>query len=76
MLQVASDAAVVAESSDKGITYHGYGRAEEDACGPIDYIFTTKGTSVATFKIIRNTAKDMYPSDHYPIVADVLMEVE
>ena len=76
MLQAASDAAVVAESSDEGITYHDYGRAEEGAAGPIDYIFTTKGTSVATFKIIRNTAKDMYPSDHYPIVADVLMEVE
>ena len=73
MTAVMNDSKTIAKNSDEGITFHGYGKCDEFA-GPIDYIFATGDINVKTFKIIRNTAKGMYPSDHYPIVADILME--
>lgn len=76
MLELTDDARLVAKNSDEGITFHNYGTVEEFSAGPIDYIFVPKGANVDTFKIIRNTAKDMYPSDHYPIVADIITEVQ
>lgn len=44
----------------------------------IDYIFTSPGTEVESFAT-RNDArpgKEYYPSDHYPVVADLLMPRE
>lgn len=74
MLEVTDDARLIAKNTDDGITYHNYGKIEENDKGAIDFVFTSKGTKVETYKIIRNTALDMYPSDHYPIIADVLFE--
>ena len=31
----------------------------------------TKGTKVDTYQVITAKVQDMYPSDHYPIVADI-----
>ena len=59
-------------ASDDGITFHGYGKVKEDANGPIDYAFVSKNVRVDRYKIIRNTVMDMYPSDHYPIIVDVM----
>ncbi len=73
MSKIADDVRFTATNADDGITFHSYGKIEDDGRGPIDYIFTSKGVKVDTYKIIRNTAKDMYPSDHYPIVADVVL---
>ena len=73
MISVINDCKSVAENSDDGFTFHGYGKCDEFA-GPIDYIFTSNDVKVNTYKIIRNTAKGMYPSDHYPIVADIVVE--
>ena len=73
MTEVVNDSKAVAKTTDSGITFHGYGKVD-DATGPIDYIYTTKDIDVITHKIIRNTAKGMYPSDHYPIIADIIME--
>ena len=70
MTKVLNDSKTVADNSDTGITFHGYGKCDECG-GPIDYIYTSKDIKVKTHKIIRNTAKGMYPSDHYPIVAEV-----
>lgn len=67
------DTKLLAEKSDTGITFHKYGTIEEHEDGAIDFIFTTKGMTVDTYKIIRNTVEGMYPSDHYPIVADILL---
>ena len=67
------DTKLLAEKSDTGITFHKYGTIEEHEDGAIDFIFTTKGMKVDTYKIIRNTVEGMYPSDHYPIVADVVL---
>ena len=68
----ADDAAVTAETKiDAGITYHNYGKKADEGQGPIDFIFLTKGTKVDTYQVITAKIKDMYPSDHYPIVADI-----
>ncbi len=68
----ADDASVTAKMVlDSGITYHNYGKIEDKGQGAIDFIFVTKDTKVDTYQVIRNTVQDMYPSDHYPIVADI-----
>ena len=59
------------ENGDNMVTYNGW--TKETVGRPIDYIFVTEGVEVNTFRIIRNTAKDMYPSDHYPIIADIVI---
>ena len=71
MLEVCADSKYVAKNSDTGSTYHGYGKIADDAETPIDYIFVPAEAEVDTYKVIRNTVKDMYPSDHYPLIADV-----
>lgn len=72
MTEVTDDARKAAENSDSGHTYHNYGKATDEPSA-IDYIFVPKGTNVQTYKIIRNTVKGMYPSDHYPVVADFVL---
>ena len=72
MTAVTNDVALIAKNADSGITYHNYGKKEEGK-GAIDFIFASKDVKADTYKIIRNTVKDMYPSDHYPIVADVIV---
>ena len=71
VIQAVKDSSAIAEKADDGLTAHGYGKNEEGSAGPIDYVFVSEEVEVDTYKIIRNTAKDMYPSDHYPVVADV-----
>ncbi len=73
MLESVRDSKAAAERSDEGHTIHNYGKAEDDSVGPIDYVFVTQGVKVEAYKIIRNTVKGMYPSDHYPIMADVII---
>ena len=73
MLEIMNDAKAIAVNSDDGITFHNYGKVKEGSDGPIDFVFTSKDSKAETYKIIRNTAKDMYPSDHYPIIADIVM---
>lgn len=72
MLMKTNDSKLVADNSDDGITFHGYGKVKENANGPIDYAFVSKNVRVDRYKIIRNTVMDMYPSDHYPIIVDVI----
>lgn len=73
MTAAMTDTKLVAKNSDTGITFHKYGTIEEHKDGAIDFIFTTEGVEVDTYKIIRNTVEGMYPSDHYPVVADVIL---
>lgn len=72
-----NDTKKVAETSDEGRTFTKYGqKAEKDHKGPgaIDFIFADKSLEVDTYKIIRNTVQDIYPSDHFPIVADIIIK--
>ncbi len=73
MRKTMDDTKLLAESSDTGITFHKYGTIEEHADGAIDFVFATKGTKALTYKIIRDSIDGIYPSDHYPVVADVLL---
>ena len=69
-----NDTKKVAENSDTGRTFTSYGSKEEDGTGAIDFIFADKELKVDTYKIIRNTVQGIYPSDHYPIVADICLK--
>ena len=69
-----NDWKVVAKQSDDGRTFTSYGNKSEEShkgIGAIDYIFADKSLVVDTYKIIRDTVQGIYPSDHYPIVADI-----
>ena len=74
MSAAMSDSKLTAQTSDTGITFHNYGKIEEHKDGAIDFIFTTNGTKVETYKIIRDTFKGYYPSDHYPVVSDIILK--
>ena len=69
-----NDTKKVAENSDTGRTFTSYGTKEEDGTGAIDFIFADTTLKVDTYKIIRNTVQGIYPSDHYPIVADIVID--
>ncbi len=74
MVAGADDAAVTAETViDAGITFHSYGKKADEGQGPIDFIFLTKGTKVENYQVIKTIIKDIYPSDHYPIIADIII---
>lgn len=68
------DTKLVATNSDTGITFHNYGAIEEHDDGAIDFVFATKGTKADTYKIIRDCIDGIYPSDHYPVMADVVLK--
>ncbi len=74
MRKTMDDTKLLAENSDTGITFHNYGAIEEHDDGAIDFVFATKGTKALTYKIIRDSVDGIYPSDHYPIVADVVLK--
>lgn len=74
MVKISDDVSKTAKTADKGITYHNYGKIENDGRSAIDYIFVTKGTEAENYRIIDNTVMGMYPSDHYPISADIYLK--
>lgn len=64
------DAQDAAASSMDGYTYHG--GPETDPPEHIDYIFVNGEISaVDTYKLVEDTYEGVYPSDHYPIYADL-----
>ena len=65
------DTAELTENTDTGRTYHAYDGGLEGL--PIDFIFTdSEETAVSAFKIIRDQYDEAYPSDHYPVYADLI----
>ncbi len=71
MLKVLDDTSLIAKTTEEGTTYHNYGKITDKPA--IDFIFASKGIKAETYKIIKNTVQDMYPSDHYPLCADVII---
>lgn len=54
-----------------GNTFHGFrGGASGE---PIDYILYTQGWQVRTYAVFRDKVHNRYPSDHYPILADLTL---
>ena len=69
-----NDSKKIAKEADDGATFTKYGTKEDSGRGAIDFIFLSKHLKAARYKIIRNTVQGVYPSDHYPIVADVYIK--
>ncbi|MBQ8503208.1 MAG: endonuclease/exonuclease/phosphatase family protein [Clostridia bacterium] len=68
------DAKYIAKNTDEGPTFTKYDTKKPDGKGAIDFIFVSKGIEAETYKIIRNTVQGIYPSDHFPIVADIYLK--
>ena len=66
-----NDSKYIAKNSDEGPTFTKYGTRKDNGRGAIDFIFVSKDIEAETYKIIRNTVEGIYPSDHFPIVADI-----
>ncbi len=66
-----SDTKYIAENTDEGPTFTKYGTKKDNGRGAIDFIFVSKDIKAETYKIIRNTVQGIYPSDHFPIAADI-----
>ena len=64
------DAQVAAQSTERKTTYQAWG--EVDSGEPIDFIFTTKGLSVWQYKVLDDLSNG-YVSDHYGIMADLIL---
>lgn len=57
------------EEQKNTLTFHAY---HGGAAGtPIDYIFADKGARLSATSIIRDSFDGGFPSDHYPVMADV-----
>ena len=69
-----NDTKYIAKNSDKGPTFTKYGTKEDNGRGAIDFIFVSEGITAENYKIIRNTVQGIYPSDHFPIVADICLK--
>ncbi len=69
-----SDARNCAEMTDDCYTFHAFDipiREGECAREIIDYIFEKGVKSVKEFRVITDKFGDKYPSDHYPVIADI-----
>ena len=54
-------------------TYHGYlGNTQGDK---IDSIFVPPATEVLQASIVRTSANDRYPSDHFPVTATLRFKI-
>ena len=67
------DSRTIAKKSDDSHTFHFFdkldnGRLRRDI---IDYVFVKNVKSVEKFKVITDTYEGKYPSDHYPVIADI-----
>ncbi len=69
-----NDSKYLAKNSDDGHTFTKYGTHDPKDKGAIDFIFVSKDIEVETYKIIRNTVQGIYPSDHFPICADIYLK--
>lgn len=61
----------VYESSGQpaGLTFHDFQGGEEGE--PIDYIFVSQDAIIDNATVLRASRRDRYPSDHYPVVAEI-----
>lgn len=61
------DARHLTENTDDVPTFHWFGRSSE----MIDFIFVKNGISVNKFATVTDKIDSKYPSDHYPVVAEI-----
>lgn len=69
-----SDANFVSPKSTGGnISFNGFGK-EIEPDNKIDFIFVNNQIEVLTHTIDTTTFNGLYPSDHYPIISDVILK--
>jgi endonuclease/exonuclease/phosphatase family metal-dependent hydrolase len=73
------------EDPEKGRLYNGYEKTNQDAPGTfngfgkakglhaIDYIFVSYNITVLSMMVDKSHYGGGYPSDHYPVIADIIM---
>ena len=67
------DAAKISEAPAVGpdFTFHAFGRGRS---WYVDYIFVSSGIRVISHRIIDTLIDGKYPSDHYPVIAELVWE--
>ena len=65
------DARDAAKESDKDHTFHDYQPENPIVHSVIDYVFVKGGISVRKQKVIRKKIDGCYPSDHFPVIAEL-----
>jgi endonuclease/exonuclease/phosphatase family metal-dependent hydrolase len=55
-------------------TFSGFKYVAHPEGQPIDYIFVSAGIHVLSHATIDDSENQLYPSDHFPVVADVVIE--
>ena len=55
-------------------TFSGFKFAEHPEGQPIDYIFVSAGIEVLSHATLNDSQDGLYPSDHFPVAADVVIE--
>lgn len=61
------------QNTMQAATYQAWGEKPDEPC--IDYIMISKtGFSVAQYAVVQNTYNDVYPSDHFPLLASLLLD--
>jgi len=55
-------------------TFSGFKFVEHPEGQPIDYIFVSAGIDVLSHATLNDSENQLYPSDHFPVAADVVVE--
>ena len=55
------------------ITFNAFGK-KTDIESPIDFIFVNRYVKVLTHRVIDDTLEGLYPSDHFPVLVDILLK--
>jgi len=55
-------------------TFSGFKFVERPEGQPIDYIFVSAGVEVLSHRTLNDSENQLYPSDHFPVAADVAVE--
>ncbi len=67
------DTKYLAEKSEGSVTYHGYSELVEKT-KPIDYIFVNGFVSeVKSYKVDSGKLNGIYPSDHHPVISEIIL---
>lgn len=60
----------IAAKTDMSNTFHAFNSGSE-GISIIDYVFVKGDISVKTFRVIKDKINGHFPSDHFPVVADI-----
>jgi endonuclease/exonuclease/phosphatase family metal-dependent hydrolase len=59
--------------SGGNITFNGFGRGLQNG-NTIDFIFASAGQTVRSHAVITDLYEGLYPSDHFPVVATIVID--